>query len=333
MRANGLDVTMADVAKAAGVSRPLVSIVMRGVPGASDSTRQHVMKVAAELGYVPDVRAQALRRQGPGAVGVAFEAVQPFHAALVDGVYETCESAGRELVLTAVTASHDESKAIDSLLANRCGAIVAIGSGLPPRRLAQIAALVPVVVVARAVRAEAVEYVCSDDEGSLVKVVEHLVGLGHSRICFAASPRSGGGPQRLRGYRKAMAAAALSVDVVEAGSTEQAGADAAARLLARGQLPTAVIGFNDPCAAGLQASLRQAGLRVPEDISITGFDDSAIAATPYRQLTSVRQDTARMAETAALRAIARMEGQSERRRSHVLPTALTIRASTAPPPR
>ncbi|MDR1238279.1 MAG: LacI family transcriptional regulator [Propionibacteriaceae bacterium] len=333
MTKDGLSVTMADVAKAAGVSRALVSIVVRGVPGASEETRERVRRIAAELGYVPDQRAQALRAQAPRAIGVAFQAVQPFHAALVDGIYQTCEPLGYQVVLSAITSAHGEAAAISSLQSNRCGAIIDLSARLAPKTLAQVASRIPVIVVARAVRAEGVEYVCSDDERGLKQAVEHLSGLGHRAICFCSSADSGGGPERLRGYRTAMKAAGMAADVVETGSTEESGYETGLSLLARESLPTAVIGFNDNCAAGVQTALKEAGIKVPDEVSLLGIDDTGIAAAPYHQFTSVRQDVAWLGKTASLRAIARLEGTDGHRRAHIIPTTLTIRSSTAPPRR
>ena len=111
----GRNPTMLDVAREAGVSRALVSIIMREAPGASGRTRTHVKEVAARLGYVPDARAQALRRQGNAAIGVAFQPDQPFHAALIDAVYEAAGRAGHPVVLSAVTPGHDEEAALASL--------------------------------------------------------------------------------------------------------------------------------------------------------------------------------------------------------------------------
>jgi DNA-binding LacI/PurR family transcriptional regulator len=309
----------------------LVSIVLRDVPGASEATRAHVKAVAARLGYVPDARAQALRGQASKAVGVSFESNQPFHADLVDYLYDAAGAAGFQLVLSAVTPRRDESAAIESLLANRCGAVVALGSRLPPARLAHLATRLPVVVVARPVRAAGVEYVCSDDARGLRLAVQHLAGLGHTRIAFAESLDSPGNPARRRGYLAALKAIAAAPDFLPGGPTEEAGATAGRELLARPDRPTAVIAFNDRCAAGLQDTLSRAGLSLPEDLSLVGIDDSSLANVSYRQLTSVHQDVDLLARTAIARAVARLTPQSPDQTAHTIPVTLTVRASTAPP--
>jgi DNA-binding LacI/PurR family transcriptional regulator len=121
------------------------------------------------------------------------------------------------------------------------------------------------------------------------------------------------------------------VDVLDADSNEEAGASAARVLLARRELPTALVAFNDRCAAGAQDVLIRAGVRIPKDLSLVGFDDSSIAALSYRRLTSVHQDFTRIAAVATQRAIDRMELPEVVARLPLLPVTLTIRNTTAPP--
>ncbi|MDF1488068.1 LacI family DNA-binding transcriptional regulator [Tessaracoccus caeni] len=325
--------TMMDVAKAAGVSRALVSIVMRGAPGASDQTRAHVLAAAANLGYVPDARAQALRQRGKPSIGVVFQPSQAFQAAIVDRIYAATRDTDYSVVLSATTETHGQSAALESLIGYRCGSLIALGTDLTAERLAPIAKRLPLIVVAWLLEAEGVECVASDDDGGLTQAVGHLVSLGHRRITFLESPSAGGNAERLRGYLTAMAAHGLEeeIDVVPAGSLEEGGAMAAAILLERPELPTAIIGFNDNCAAGVQDLFVRKGVRIPEDVSLVGFDDSEIAQVSYRQLTTVRQDIDALAHVAVNRAIDRMFGRPGDGPPPVIPTSLTLRRTTAPP--
>jgi len=120
--------TMADVAKAAGISTALVSIVMRGVPGASDATRARVLRIADELGYVPDERARKLRQSRSRVLGVAFELQQPFHGDLVERLYAAAAAHGYDIALSAVAPTRDEPTAVEALLRERCEAVVLLGS-------------------------------------------------------------------------------------------------------------------------------------------------------------------------------------------------------------
>src|SRR5919112_4729230 len=112
--------TLADVAARAGVSVPLVSIVMRDAPGASDATRERVRRAAEELGYRPDTRAQLLRRSRSRLLGVVFGVQHAFHGDLVSGLYAAAERVGYELALSAVTPGRDERRAVATLLQDRC---------------------------------------------------------------------------------------------------------------------------------------------------------------------------------------------------------------------
>lgn len=324
-------VTMVDVARRAGVSRALVSIVLRDAPGASASTRAHVRAVAAELGYVPDARAQGLRNRTTPALGVAFQPAQRFHAAIIDGIYRHASAAGVRVVLSAVTGAHDEATATDALLSNRCGAIITLGTRLSRPKLIELAQRIPVIVVATPVRGPGIESVCSDDAEGLELAVDHLAGLGHENIWFCSSPGSGGNRQRIEGYRRAMTRLGFAgrIRILDAGSDEEGGARAAREILSATDRPTGVIGFNDPCAAGLQDVLTAHRLDIPHDISLMGFDDSEVASVSYRQLTTVRQHIDELSRLATERALARVGGEEARARIHTVKTSLTVRSTTA----
>lgn len=325
--------TMVDVAKAAGVSRALVSIVMRGAPGASEQTRAHVLAAAADLGYVPDARAQALRQRGKPSIGVVFQPSQPFQAAIVDRIYAATRDTDYSVVLSASTETNRQEAALESLIAYRCGSLIALGTDLRAEHLEPIATRLPLIVVAWSLDAEAVECVASDDTEGMTQAIGHLVSLGHRRITYLESPSAGGNTERRQGYLQAMTSHGLAseIDVVSAGSREEGGAMAAAALLERPELPTAIIGFNDNCAAGVQDIFVRRGVRIPEDVSLVGFDDSEIAQVSYRQLTTIKQDIDALARVAVNRAIDRMFGRPGDGPPPVIPTSLTLRRTTAPP--
>lgn len=324
---------MMDVATAAGVSRALVSIVLRDVPGASEQTRAHVLATARRLGYVPDARAQALRQQGKPAIGVVFQPEQPLQAVIIDAIYSHAREVGYPVVLSTTTPAHGLGAALESLVAQRCGSLIVLGTALDTDLLATTAQRIPIVVAPSATDAEGVEYVASANEQGLVLAVEHLAALGHRKIVYCESPTSGGNVERYRGYLKAMAANGLEdeIDVVPGGPREEDGAGAAALLLARDELPTAVIAFNDNCAAGVQDLFLRRQVRVPEDVSLVGFDDSEVARLSYRSFTTIRQDIDSLGEAAVARAIARMAGQPAESAPEEIPTVLVSRTTTGPP--
>jgi DNA-binding LacI/PurR family transcriptional regulator len=325
--------TLADVAARAGVSVALVSIVVREAPGASAATRERVLAVADELGYRPDTRARFLRRSRSRLLGVVFGVQHAFHGDLVGGLYPAAEQVGYELALSAVTPGRDERRAVGSLLQDRCEALVLLGPQSPTAYLAGLAAQLPVVVVARAVRNRAVDVVRTDDAEGLAHAVDHLAGLGHRRIAHVDGGRAPGAAERRRGYRAAVHRLGLDARIVPGGLSEDDGAAAARAVLelppeAR---PTAVTVFNDRCATGVLDVLRTAGLTVPGDVSVVGFDDSRLARLSHVDLTTIAQDAAAITELAVTRAVARLEGTEVGEREIVVAPHLVVRGTTAPP--
>ena len=325
-------VTMEDVAARAGVSRAIVSIVFRGVVGASDATRERVLAAARELDYRPDTRASRLGRTRTRMVGVTFSVGASFHGDLIQSLYTHADAAGDEVVLSGVTPERSEAAAVETLLAERCEAIVALGSALSTGELGRLAKRLPVVSVLRAVSG-AVDVVRTDDAEGLRLAVDHLVGLGHTRIALLDGGRAAGAAERRRGYRAGLRRAGdLGAQVLTGGLTELDGASAAAAFLALGAArPTAVAAFNDRCALGFIDVVRQAGLRVPEDVSVVGFDDISQAAYPHVSLTTVRQDAEQLGAAAIRTVDARLSGDAPGPATVIEPE-LVVRASTAPPP-
>ncbi|MFF0945525.1 LacI family DNA-binding transcriptional regulator [Kocuria sp. CPCC 205300] len=329
-------VTMRDVARVAGVSQPLVSIVFRDAPGASAETRSHVLAVAGQLGYRRDERARLLRQGRSRLLGVAFEPVQPFHGEILDGLHTAAQQRGYDVVLSAVTPHRSEDAALEALLRDRCEALVLLGSALPQTRLEQISTMLPVVSVTRAFDAQAFDSVATDDHRGAVLAVEHLLGLGHRRIAYIDADREAGGARRRTGYQDTMTAAGLGEQmlIVRGGASEAEGATAITQLLAQDPAPTAVMAFNDRCAVGVISQARVLGRCVPGDLSVVGFDDSEQASLPYLDLTTLAQDPRLLARTAVDLALRRLDMTAEDTAvtgEHVvLPAQLVTRTSTAP---
>lgn len=326
-------VTMADVAERAGVSRALVSIVFRGVPGASAATRERVLRAAAELGYRPDQRARLLGSNRSRTVGVVFGLHHEFHAELVECLYQAVDGTGYDLALGATAPSRNERRAVQSLLDYRCEALILLGPTLPRTSIAELADCVPVVVVARALRSRAVDVVRTDDVAGARLAVEHLAGLGHQAIAHVDGRRAPGAAERRRGYHAAMRELGLQSQarLVPGGLTEADGEQAAAQLSA-GNPPTAVTAFNDHCAAGLIAAARARGTRIPDTLSVIGYDDSSIASLSSLALTTIAQDGPTLASSALERILARTEDDIHEPAEVVVPPRLVIRGTSARPP-
>ena len=323
--------TLADVAARAGVSTAAVSIVIRGVAGASPATRERVLAAAEELGYRPDARARLLRSGRSRLLGVVFGVQHAFHGDLVSGLYQAADRIGYELALSATTPARDERRAVGSLLQDRCEALLLLGPQLPTADLAELATRLPVVVVARAVRDRTIDVVRTADDEGLHQAVDHLVELGHRRIAHIDGGRAPGAAERRRGYRQAMQRHGLAdeIRVVPGGLTEDDGAAAARALLA--DPPSAVTVFNDRCATGVLDALRQAGRRVPDDVSVVGYDDSRLARLSHVDLTTIAQDTEQMTALAVARAVDRLDGTAVEQREQVIPPRLVVRSTTTAP--
>lgn len=321
--------TLEDVAARAGVSRALVSIVMRDAPGASVATRSHVRRVADEIGYRPDPRARMLRSQRTRLLGVVFTAGQEFHAELVDGIYLAAEARGYDVLLSCMTPNRDEKRAVRTLLDDHCEALVLIGTGLTRAGLTDLDARLPVVAVARRVRG--VDAVRSDDAAGAAMAAAHLAELGHRDVVHVDGARAPGAADRRRGFDRAGAALGMAVTTTPGGLTEREGAAAATHLLESDSLPTAVFAFNDRCALGVLDVLIRAGVRVPDDVSVVGFDDSPLAGLAHVDLTTVGQDGARLAELAVARAVERLDSPAPGRVDEVCQPHLVIRGSTGTP--
>jgi DNA-binding LacI/PurR family transcriptional regulator len=325
--------TLADVARQAGVSTALVSLVMRGVPGASPANREKVFRVARELGYVPDSRARALRQGRSHLLGVMFHVQQPFHADVIEGIYQAAESAGYDVVLSAVTDSRSEDKAIGTLLADRCEALILVAPQSSRDRLAEVGGRLPTVVLVRHVRHPDLAVVRTADMKGLGLAVDHVVGLGHARIMYIDGAGSPTAQQRRRGYRAAMARHGLESRIIRGGWAEINGSLAVDTLLAEGgDLPTAILAFNDPCAHGALSSLNRAGIAVPDEVSVVGFDDTHLAGFSHLGLTTVRQDAGQMARLAVSQAISLLKPGAgpEAHRDGVVVPALVVRGTTGP---
>ncbi len=319
--------TLMDVAAAAGVSRALVSIVMRGAPGASESTRQKVLEAAEQLGYRPDSRARLLRSSRTKLLGVSFSISHPFHAELVDAAYGGAESRGYDIALSAVTSGRSEASGVQSLLDLGCEALILISPTLKEDELAGYARRVPVVSLLRDDVGQAVDSVSSDDHAGIRLAVEHLAALGHRKIVHVDGGTAVSAAPRRAEFNAEMERRGLEPRVVPGGPYEEDGLRACELL--RAEYPTAVVAFNDRTALGVMEGLRAAGLRVPADVSVVGYDDSQFARLSYVQLTSVSQDAPLLAEAAVDVAVGRLEG--EQPPSHVIRTPhLVVRTTTAP---
>jgi DNA-binding LacI/PurR family transcriptional regulator len=323
-----------DVAAEAGVSTASASLVLRDVPGPSSATRERVLDAAARLGYRPDRAASLLARRRSRLIGVVMDVRSTFHAQLVEDVHEAAEEHRYDLVLSTVTRTRDEGRAVETLLDSRCEALVLLGPEAPASRLSALDRQLPVVAVGRPVPSAGVDVVRAADDEGVGQAVDHLVGLGHRRIAYVD-----GGPGvipagRRRGYQRAMRRHRLGghLRVLAGDHGEESGARAARELIASDLLPTAVIAYNDRSAVGVLDALLRNGVDVPGAVSVVGYDDSPLSRLAHIDLTTVSQDSRQLMRHAVAAVVERLDGGRTGHREVVVPPRLVVRGTTGPPP-
>lgn len=323
-----------DIAAELGVSTATVSLVLRGVAGPSPATRDRVLAGAARLGYRPDRAASALASKRSRLIGVVVNVSNPFHSQLIEDVYESAQRHGYLLLLSAVTRTQNETQAIETLLDSRCAGLILLGSELPSAKLAALAQQLPIVVVGRPVSSVRVDVSRTADDDGLFQAVSHLTGLGHRQITYLDGGRGEAPAVRRRAYQKAMRRHGLGdqVQIIAGGETENAGALAAQPLLEQAPQSTAVITFNDRSAVGLIDTLIRGGRRIPESLSVVGYDDSPTAQLGHINLTTVSQNTRQLTDHAITALISRLDHSPAGRQDIVVPPTLIVRGTTASPP-
>lgn len=326
---------MEDVAALAGVSTATVSRALRGLPHVAESTRRRVMAAAAELDYVVSPTASRLASGRTATVGVVVPFVgRWFFGTVIAGAAAQLRPAGLDLVLYPVTNQAARERFFEEMpLRRRVDAVLTVALPLRPAELDTLRSLdVPLTFVGSS--AEGASSVVVDEVAGARVAVQHLVNLGHRRIAMI-----GGGEEsqaftvpreRRQGYVAALRAGGIPVDhklEVAGGYTPAGGQSAMADLLAMRDPATAVFVQSDEMALGAIRAVRRAGLRVPRDVSIVGFDDHELAE--YTDLTTVSQPVRDMGERAGRLVCAGLAGAGPS--IDIVPTHLVIRGTTAPP--
>jgi DNA-binding LacI/PurR family transcriptional regulator len=323
--------TILDIAVEAGVSKGLVSMVLSGASGPSAATTQRVLAIADRRGYRANRTATLLARRRTRLLGVTIIPSNVFHGELVERIQSTADAAGYELVLGAMSESHDERRTIEALVDFRCEAILLLGPTMPAAQLTRLIEGTPAVCVGRPLDLPEVDVVRADDRRGVAAVVDHLVALGHRRIAHVDGGSGVIADGRRRAYRAAIRRHGLAPVVLPGGLTEEHGA-AALDALPPAAGVTAVACFNDRTATGVLDRLERKGVKVPEAMSVTGFDDSLLARHARIDLTTVSQAHGEQARLAVAAVLERLDGGRTERREIVLPARLVVRGSTGPPP-
>lgn len=326
-------VTIADVAKAAGVSTSTVSRALSRADRVDEQTRARIMQHVELLGYRPNRAARSLTTGRTGNLGVIVpDLANPFFPYMVKAI----QTRANEQSLTTLLANAGEDPLTEmetaTALAPQVDGIVLCGATITDADLAVLAAAVPILLINRAV--PGIPSVTIDNPGGTHQAIRHLRALGHRRLGYVGGPESSRSHrQRLAGSRAA--AEEFQVELIELGSFAASfeGGEAAADAVLLAEV-TAVACYNDVIAIGLMHSLLEYGLRIPDEISVVGFDDILLARMAYPPLTTVRFPRAEAGHLAVDRILDVIDANPPATAEPVaLPTELVVRKSTARPRR
>lgn len=325
--------TIHDVAAAAGVSVATVSKAVNGRYGVAPETSARVMAAVEALGYESSLVASSMRSRRTGVIGVLVADVEPFSAEVLKGVARGLADTSYDLM--AYSGSHRQGPGWERRSLSRLSGTLIDGVIMVTPTVVNIAAEVPVVAVDPHTGGVDIPTVEADSFGGAQQAVRYLVGLGHRRIGFIAGrPDLRSAAARDAGYRAALSEAGIPFDPALVGIgryEEDVARDAAQSMLSLADRPTAIFAANDLSALSIIAVAREAGLSVPRDLSVVGFDDVPEAAQADPGLTTVRQPMQHIGEVAARLVIALMNGETPEAMHYRLATRLVERGTTAPP--
>lgn len=328
-------VTLERVAEAAGVSPSTVSRILNGTAVVADEKRQAVEQAIAQLGFVPNPVARGLAGGRTLSVGVVTQAIDsPFYGVALRGIEDTLDQAGYSpLFVSGHWNAVEEARCIDMLRARRVDGIILLDGRLADSALRAVAKALPMVVTGRALKAPNLYALQFDNFEGARLATDHLLQLGHQRIALiAGDPAHPDALERERGYRAALQAHGQAFDaslVVPGLFHEEGGLAATARLLESRQRFTAVFAANDQMAVGASLALHRHGLRVPQDISVVGFDDLLASRHSLPPLTTVHQPAYELGQLAAQSMLQLLQGDKPSARMPA--PRLVLRESTQAP--
>lgn len=333
-------VTLRDVARVAGVSTATVSRALEKPGAVADTTRSRVMEAVAACGYTPNIMARSLRKMETRLVTILLaDVTNPFFNEIVRGIEQVAREHGYSVLLADSENDPGRENAYGDLLAaKRTDGMILLNGRMPAGLTlpdAGEATDAPIVVACEYLPNIDLPTIQIDNIDAARRGTEHLLSLGHRRIGFITGPLWNVlSRDRLFGYRTAMLDRGLPFDealVVHGNFSIQSGIAATERLLGLSQRPTGIFASNDEMAIGAIRAARDAGLRVPQDISIVGFDDIRFAAFVDPPLTTIRQPGQEIGRRAMTHMVHILAGERIAERRLVLPTELIVRSSAAAP--
>jgi len=327
--------TLAEIAKMAGVSQMTASRALNNKPGVSREKREEILLIADEMGYVVNRAAQKLSGGRSRIIGMIAQLHTPFTSELVMGAGSAVRAAGYELLLYSLLGGDRRPPTdIVSLLQQFADGVIAVLPYEFDYLTTLASARIPVVTIDH--QSEVPDYpsIIGDSYQGARVATRHLIDLGHRDIAFVTgNERLASARDRRRGFEDAMRQAGLPIRreyIAEGDYMQKAGFRAGSRLAAIKPRPTAIFAANDISALGVIAALREVGLRVPDDVSVIGFDDIPLASQIHPALTTIRQPMQQMGRSAVNTLLALIVGLEAPTSLITLPTELVIRDSTMP---
>jgi LacI family transcriptional regulator len=328
--------TIREVASAAGVSRSTASRALSGNGYAAPEVRERVRAVAKEIGYVVDVTARSLKQRTSKSVGLLVSDLRNvFYAELASGIGEEARAHGRTVVLVDLRGnSPDELEAAETLVGSRVSGVIAtpVSADLSAY-LSRIG--VPLIEVDRRFDAESTDAIVVDNRAAARDTTSRLIEAGHRRIALLIDETEWTtGDERQRGYLDALTARKLPVDdtlIVQAGWDAEEAKAAALRMLSRPDRPTAVFAANNVLTEGTWRAASELGLRVPDDVSVVGFDDAPWMSMVHPGVSTRHQDAGALGAAALRALLERIETPDAPVRTIVMPTLFLDRGSVGAP--
>ncbi len=310
-------------------------MVTRGEEGVSDDSRKAVLEAIEALDYRPNVMARSLVQQRTRILGVMLSDLRnPFFSDVVSGIQARAGELGyRVLFNTGDREPILEESAIENLLELRVDGLILASPRVGDDVIAKAGRSVPVVVLNRHTSDDSSDSVTNDNTAGTYLAIEHFVSLGHRSIAFIKGGAGAGAKARCEGYLRAMHDFDLGefIVTVEGRHTENGGYRGAQELLKMKPLPTAIFASNDLCAIGAMNALEEAGLSIPGDVSLVGYDNTSLAALRHVALTTIDQPGNEMGRSAIERLAERIDGKRTTPSHDVVTPNLVVRSTTGPP--
>lgn len=320
MANHGERVTITDIADRANVSASTVSRVLRNSAGVAEAKRSAVMQAVRELNYRPNIFAQSLASGHSMTVGVLTQNFgSPFYDGILQGVLQGIENTGYwPLFADGQWQLEVEQQVLEMLIDRRVDGLIIVGGRLPEEELREIAGEMPLIVVARQLNTLPNHCLFVDNFQAGSEMTEYLLEMGHRHIAHITAPvvymeSVNDISMRYEGYKQALHNAGIKPDprlLVEGTLQQQSGVLAVEMLLSRGRPFSAIFAANDQMAFGARLALYRRSIRVPEDVSIVGFDDEASAAYMVPPLTTMRQPAVEMGQATARALLAMIDGRT-----------------------